>query len=168
MTDDGGRQRDMFEGPEHDLEALTRRANGRIVVCECCGGNIKLYRYSLGVAAKILVWMLRHSEVGEWVHVPSAKFSDATMNGGDYAKFQMWGLIEPHPERPPEESGMKSSGMWRLTPFGRSFALNQTTAPSHVFNEVPGGFLCVDDRVKVTIVEALARNFNYYDLMRGL
>ena len=168
MTTANNGQRDMFEGPEHDLEALTRMAKDRIVVCECCGGNMKMYHYALGVAAKILVWMVRRSQPGEWVHVPSAKFADATMNGGDYAKFQMWGLIEPHPDRPPEESGMKSSGLWRLTPFGRDFALNRVTAPSHVFNRVPGGFICVDDRVEVTIIEALARRFNYYDLMEGL
>ncbi len=165
MTD---RQRDMFDEdePEHDLEALARLAGDRITRCASCSGNMKIYRHPLGVTARVLIDMLP-AEPDEWVHVPSLKIDGYLLRGGDYAKLRHFGLIEPHPTRPPEESGVKSSGMWRLTPHGRRWTRNTTLAPSHYFNRVPGGFICVDGRNLISIVEALAKKFDYYALMRG-
>ena len=144
------------------LDHLRERSNEPISRCSHCGANSKVYAYKLGSYARVLIWMVYNSEDGEYVHIPT---SGAINGGGDYAKLRYWELIEKSPTDP--GSKKRSTGLWRLTKLGRSFALNETTVNSICYYGHPPGEILGFEPDHISIVDALGKHFDYEDLMSG-
>jgi len=161
---------DLFEQQDTiGVEELRALAEEKAGTCPTCRRTMKVYKFRLGSYARLLIWMYQNerAESDCWLHVPDAPVPEVTNGGGDYAKLEVWGLIERSPTN--DDPTKKSSGYWRLTESGRRFLLGKTTEPSHFFYEPPptrDGVLGFETN-RVSIQEALGRHFNYKALMRG-
>ena len=131
--------------------------------CPCCRQFVKVYRRKLnsGMArALILFYQLdRAGEPGRWLHWRDASGSIAAFCA-EYSKLAYWGLMEPKPHTPDDK---KSSGLWRLTPAGRSFVRNESTVLSHA--RIYNSQLLGSDGGWISIVDALGKRFHYPELM---
>ena len=124
-----------------------------------------MYAYKLGSYARVLCWLAyveEHYKVGTYFHIPT---SGAINGGGDYAKLRYWNLIEPMPHDP--GSKKRSSGMWKLTPFGRDFVHERTTVHGTCYYRHPEGGVLGFEPEQVGIRDVLGRHFSYPDLMAG-
>lgn len=131
------------------------------VKCPCCSQLVKLYKYKLGYGmakSAVDIYKLQVRGGAEWVHVQQA----LRPRNGDYAKLRHWGLLESDGEY--SEDG-NNSGLWRLTALGIEFAENKVTVPSHAYL-FDSRRVSFSDSV-VDIEQALGKQFNYNELMRG-
>ena len=163
-------QAGLFDGPprarntDPDVERLRRIAKEPLTICECCGRASKVYRRKLnsGMALAICWWLVRHGN--QFAHISDGDSSVVLRRGGDFAKLELWGLIEQQPNNDPTK---KHSGVWHLTELGERFARNECRVPSHVFVQPPRNNLLGVEQTTTDIVEALGGHFNYPELMRG-
>lgn len=130
--------------------------------CPCCGQMAKRYRRKLnsGMASGLIAFYRQVAGLSEWVHV--AKDTTLSRLGGDWAKLELWGLIESKVED--REDNGPHSGIWRLTEKGADFVRGQIALPAHVLiydNQMLG----YDDSERVTIRDALGKKFDYEELM---
>ncbi len=91
-----------------------------------------------------------------WAHFSDALTGDGiSYHGADYGKLAYWELLEPHSEK---------YGFWRCTPLGVSFIEREVSVPSHsvIYD---GTCLRVDGEL-VSILDALGKKFDYWELMR--
>jgi len=138
------------------------------ITCPCCGQLCKVYRRRLNSAmARFLIWLARYSMDqgydpnvgGPWVRMDRFPIIQRRPGGGDFAKLRYWGMIE---EMDNSDTSKRSSGVWRITPNGMSFARGNMPAPEAVLvynNEcegLTGAF--------ISIRIALGTKFNYDSL----
>lgn len=130
--------------------------------CPCCTQFAKVYK------RKLYSTMARHLINLYWKHEndPSETYfhiSDfCPKHPGDFAKFLYWGLVEEKP-KDEDDTSKRTSGYWALTLEGRLFVENQTTVLSHV--KIYDGRLMGFTGKKISIKEALGKDFNYEELM---
>lgn len=141
--------------------------------CPCCTQFAKVYKRKLNSAmAYVLIIMVREYRLngGAWMHVPSMlnrkglKPSVAASIRGDWAKLAWWGLIEEEP-KPEDDTQRRTSGSWRPTGAGITFANGRTNVPRHA-NFYAARLLSMG-KEQTSIEEALGDKFDYQELMRG-
>ena len=108
--------------------------------CPCCERFIKVYtrRLSEGMA-RWLVWLYFvwcESDDDGWDTTPPKKLR--LWFGGDYHKLKHWGFVE---QRTNTDKKKKTSGVWRITQWGRDFVDGTMAAPAYVR-------LLTDERVR--------------------
>jgi hypothetical protein len=91
--------------------------------------------------------------------------SRIVLRNRDYAKLALWGLIKQKPNTDPKK---RTSGIWRATSEGASFAWNLLSVPSHVFLASPGNQVLGWEEGKINVITALGKHFDYEELMKGL
>ena len=132
------------------------------VHCPCCGQMARDYRRKLNtIMARALIWLVRTSASGdEWVDIGLQAPRWFHRGGGEFAKLAHWGLIE---ERLiPSTRGGRTSGIWRPTDKGVSFARNEIAIASHVTlydNHIVG-----ISNTSITIRQALGEHFDFQEL----
>jgi len=126
------------------------------VECPCCGQFAKEYKRKLNSA--MALYLIRLYKLTEGYHHISE--IDGANRGGDFAKMKYYGFIE---EEINEDTSKRTSGVWKITPEGRAFALNESTVTSHF--RVYNGELLGFTGEQINIIEALGQHFNYEELM---
>lgn len=134
---------------------------GRSVDCPCCDRLARIYKRSFyAVMGKFLCDLARltFEKESEWIHVDSLN-----PKNGNYAFLVHWGFAEPRDKRNEVANAL---GYWRITPSGLAFAKGSTRAPAAVelFQNTPIGW----DKKTVSIEEALKKQFDYFELMKGV
>lgn len=137
--------------------------------CPCCTQFAKVYARTITSSmAYALICIYHHAASGgpEWFHVPSYLSRVArlgpTARGGDWAKLTAWGLLEEAEGRRDDNS--PRTGVYRITDAGKAFVRGETSLPRWaVFYD--GRVLRLDDSQVGTITDALAKRFNYAELM---
>jgi hypothetical protein len=150
---------DTLSQAKEDVKDGRVRPEG--IECPCCGQYCKVYKRKLNSAmALALIWLVRSTAPGEFVHATTRAPREALMSRGAFAFLAYWDLAE---QRLNELSDKRCSGFWRATERGRDFAYGKSTLWSHALvydNDVLE--FCGD---KVDVVDALGRKFNYHELM---
>ena len=129
--------------------------------CPCCDRMVKEYRRAMNAdQARFLILLCREylaHEPSTWIDVRRID-----VRGGDYAKLIHWGLVENMEN---EDPAKRSSGMWRPTPKGLTFANGHSRQPSHVrlLDNKERGF----STTTVNIWQALGKKFNFSELWKG-
>lgn len=131
--------------------------------CECCGQYVKEYKrtlYSAPTEALIKLYNL-DNEYPDCVHHISDFGAAKIHGGGDFAKTAYWGLTELEPTD--EDEDKRTSGFWSITRKGRQFVQNRLVIPKycHVYN----GTIIRFSGPKVSVVDALGKDFSYEELM---
>lgn len=133
-------------------------------VCFCCGQSVKLYpRFLNSTMARGLMWLTNeYLATNDWVD--KARIGPAWIQkcGGEFAKLEWWDLIEPKPN---DDTKKRTSGIWRPTNKGIDFVYNRiyVRSPVLLYNNELFGF----GGNKITIVDALTKDFDYNVLMKG-
>lgn len=108
--------------------------------CPCCDQMVKLYhrRLNSGMAAA-LVWLVRTSKGGEYLHVPTVAPRHVVRIAGEFARLVYWGLIEAMPN---DDTAKTHSGYWRPTAAGAAFVWESSCVPTHalIYNQSCRGF----------------------------
>lgn len=131
------------------------------VHCPCCDRMVKEYRRALNAdQARFLVLLCREylkSPPHSWVDIRAI-----SVRGGDYAKTKHWGLAEQSLNEDPTK---RSSGLWRPTPSGLTFARGESKVPSHVYllDNAVRGF----SEERIDIWAALGKRFDFRELWYG-
>ncbi len=134
--------------------------------CPCCRRHARVYRRRLdsGNARALLLLVELHARGEQWVSIHRIVQKLGT-SGIDASKLARWGLIEAKPSL--SDPAKRTSGMWRPTPAGISFALGRSTVPK--FADVyDGKTLRLDATQRVHIREALGKRFDYAALMANI
>lgn len=135
--------------------------------CPCCKQFARFYERKLySSLAAALIFFYRNFDHSKFHHkselLKNPKLA-TTFGGGDFAKLQLWGLIE---ERPKEEPAAgRTSGYWRISQRGKDFVQAKLQIPSHVRIYDGKVFGFTGDKVLVT--DCLGEKFSYEELMRG-
>lgn len=152
------------------LERLRETPEG--ATCPCCKQYVKAYRRKIhSQMAHCLIrfwrrWQGTFAAVeGVYKSFPAfareAKFTAA--QSGDFAKLQLWGLIEPETGTRPDGSGR--TGFWRVTNYGKAFV--KGGADAHEFCLVYNGQKQGFGGKRVSIQDCLGSKFDYAELMGG-
>lgn len=130
--------------------------------CPCCGQFVKLYKRPFHSSmARVLIILLNHPD--EWVHVENHLVSIGSTIKGVHGKLKYWEMVEPKQN---DDNSKASSGYWRLTPYGRSFAKRECNTYKNVYTFKDHVYKRSKDMV--SIEEALGKKFNYTELMGWL
>lgn len=99
--------------------------------CPCCDQSVKLYsrRLNSGMAAA-LVWLVRTSNDGEYLHVPTIAPRHVIRIAGEFARLVYWKLIE---DKPNQVTSKTHSGFWRPTEDGIDFVRKYLNVPTHAY-----------------------------------
>lgn len=143
------------------LALLEAVRGGRSVDCPCCDRLARIYKRPLyAVMAKFLCDLARltFELESEWVHVDKL-----SPKNGNYAFLVHWGFAFPADKRSEVSNAL---GFWRITPAGLAFAKGATRASASVklFQNTPVEW----DKKTVSIEEALKKQFDYFELMKGV
>jgi hypothetical protein len=103
------------------------------------------------------------SHPGKYLKVTQYCVNKFQMVPGDHGKLEWWGMLEAKPGRP--ETGPKHHGLYRMTEAGFDFVYGRTTVPSHAIEYLSK--VRKFDGSQISIVEALGKDFDYHELMRG-
>ena len=131
------------------------------VECPCCDQFVKLYKRKLGAPqTRGLIQLLKFNREEKWVHI--TKIIRTCNVHGDFAKMELWGLIE---QQPVTTNKKKNSGYWKITEKGKHFLFGLLRVPSHVFiyNGKKEGF----SETTTDVHESLGKEFNYRELMNA-
>lgn len=159
----------MIPAPRNDTPLLEVREWLRYNLedgthCPACTQYAKVYRRKLtAVAAVGMIAM--HRDGGDrdgWIHLPTLL---PTKSGGDEAKAQHWGLIEPMPDVE-RDDGSRHTGWWRLTSHGARFVSRIDRIPKYA-RIYDGECLNLEGNL-ISIQDCLGTRFNYDDLMAGI
>lgn len=153
---------DLFEKPAID-KLKKEMAKSKAEGCECpvCGQFVKVYNRSINstMARQLIKAYREHGR--EWFHTRDVVL-DGSAGAGDFAKLQLWALIEPQ-EHEKGQDGKRTSGMWRITETGESFIKGRIHRAKHISiynNEIEGY-----SEARVYIKDALGNKFDYNKLM---
>jgi hypothetical protein len=130
--------------------------------CPVCGQRVQIYKRGVHARmARDLIKLHLAGPQGEWLYLPNV----LGINGGDTAKLVYWLLIES--DEGVREDGSNRVGWWRVTDLGRDFVRGSLAIPkqARVYNQRFLGY--VDRETKITIKDALGKEFNYDELMMG-
>lgn len=128
------------------------------VKCPCCDQYAKIYKRKISSGqARLLIAQYRaagtrFAHTADWDHISR-----------EGAKLAYWGLMEAD-GRLREDGG--HAGMWRITPKGVEYVLNQLKVPkyAHVFDNDVLRY----SGPNVGIRHALGMKFRYDELMAGI
>lgn len=146
---------------------LVNRNDG--CICPCCGQIAKVYKRKInGVMARLLIQLYNLNINNDEFHHVSKILGVVSVTGtADFAKLKHWGFIEEKEKGDEEEDKKRrTSGYWRITDAGKSFAENKTTGYEYIYiydAEVLGY-----STTSVTILDALGTRFDYSELMRNI
>lgn len=158
---------------EHNITAakkMIREGADKGCTCPVCGQYVKLYKRKLNSQmAQFLcrLYAITEKTGEEWHHVRSfLSAGHKASSDGTYLRF--WRFIEPMPlkEAPgddKEKEGQRSSGIWKITGTGKTFAEGRARAKAHAF--VLCGKCEGFSEDMVDIHEALTAKFDYAELM---
>tara|TARA_R110002020_G_scaffold257294_2_gene470939 strand:+ start:85 stop:660 length:576 start_codon:yes stop_codon:yes gene_type:complete len=157
--------------PPTELAKLRAAASQPLISCECCGGPIKCYKRKLTSTAAAIMCFLYSTNYrpGQkqydlpWTH--KRKIPREFVHGGEIAQLKHWNLME---EKLNDDSGKRTSGIWRLTQRGVVFVRGGCKVPSHIFVQSPRNKLLGFEETKTDIETALGNRFNYEELMQGI
>lgn len=127
--------------------------------CPVCTQFAKVYRRKIHASmAYTLIRMYREVTPGEYLYLP-----DLPQKSRDATGMAWWGLIAELQER--REDGGRA-GWWRVTPVGERWVRNEITVPKYrrIYD---GRSLGPASAEVVSIIDALGKRFNYYELMAG-
>lgn len=130
--------------------------------CTACGQSVTVYQRGISaVVARALIRLYlldRARPEKPWHHVKEI-FRDR----GDWAKLKFFGLIE---EAENVDARKRTSGYWRITPFGRAFAAAQVGIPKYALVG-PGSALVGFVGPQVTVKDCVEyrHQFCYADLI---
>jgi len=150
-------QADIFEDQINDLSQKSKHAEK----CPHCGQTVKVYRrriYAAMVKALASLYRAVDGKPDKYVHV--SKIYDKT-TCGDFAKLKYWGLID---ELDKVDGATRTSGFWRITERGIDFLQGKIRVAKYAFiyNQ---DLLALDDKETVSVIECVAKHFNYAELM---
>ncbi len=147
-----------------ELQALNE------AVCPCCQRRARINKLrihsTLALMLARLYYAAKHSASGlptEWIHIEQFRPSKHG-SGRDFSITKHWGLAEAKPAGADDDK--PSSGLWRLTPRGVAFVLNQIGVPR--FAMVMDDALVGVSGENVTMEEAVKRKFSYAELFAHL
>lgn len=132
---------------------------GKGVKCPCCQQSVKMYKRQITAnVARDLMRLVRESDGEWWLHRKT--FMVLSGAGGDFAKLRFWGLVE---EKTNEETGKRTSGLWKPTVKGMDFINNRIRVPkyAYLYNQKFRGY---GDET-VNIIEVFGTRFDYSTLM---
>lgn len=142
------------------------------VTCRHCGHITRTYKrkFNQGMAMTLLCMrrtLLLDSPPDGFMNLNQLKGfggfqpSQSRENG----RVALWKLIE---EQPNEKTGKRTSGCWRLTPFGFSFTGCMATVPQYIVET--NNVLEKYDGEMVSIADCLANSarFSYSELMQKM
>jgi hypothetical protein len=152
-----------FGWDQERRELFDKASHAKGTTCPICQRYIKVYKRNINSSmARWLIGMVRRYVFEpRWISVaePWSKQIDSREN----AKLVHWGLVEQK-QKGDDEKEKRTSGFWKPTPAGISFARRECSVIQYKFlykNKVVH-----EDGPKVTIVDALDDDFNYEELMR--
>lgn len=138
--------------------------------CPCCDQFVKLYRRPIHTTmARMLIKLyhfdkLFHPMEDRFIHVRYIADGISPTGSNDFSKFTFWKMLE---EKPKDENDLKgrTSGHWRITEQGKLFVENSLTVTKYVllYNDTFYGLM----GGRISIRDALGRNFDYDKLMEG-
>jgi hypothetical protein len=139
----------------------------RTKTCELCGNEVHTYsrKFNAGMA-KTMLSMLSYLNSAKphdgWMnvnHIPGPP-GFVPSQSREISLVKLWGLVE---EKPNENTGKRTSGIWRMTDVGLTFVNDTMEIPSNVIEtqRVFEGF--EGDLVKIHQCEG--DNFNYPELI---
>ncbi len=129
--------------------------------CPCCGQFVKQYKRKLGsVMARTLIRLSKMPN--EYNHVKDIVKGISDTGTNDFSKLAYWGLID---EMANDSTAKRTSGYWRITQKGHDFVNCKIVLLEHalIYNRLCNGF----GGVKINIVDALGKKFNYQELMNN-
>lgn len=132
-----------------------------VAECLCCGHKTRRYRraFNSGMAAT-LCWLVReYMRTHDWVAV-QARAPRHVLRSNEIGKLAAWGMAE---QRPPDNGSKRTSGVWRPTLLGETFAVNGEYIHSHAV--FCNGKIESFDGELIDIHTALGKRFNYSELM---
>jgi len=138
--------------------ALTIEKDGGY--CPCCDRWGKIYRRNLNSSmARALMWLVEFPDRGDgWTHVPS-NAPAWMLRTQQLPTLHLWGLVQGADT----ETKLASSGLWKPTTKGRSFALNTAAVKKYVY--VYNNTVMAMDGDDIWIVDALGSKYNYHEIM---
>ena len=161
-----------------DLRAMVEKHRDEGIRCPICAQWAREYRRPLnrtmGEALVALVEAWKAAKAAQdrdpsapafasvYVHVRDVAFrgADVRVAGGELAKLQHWGLIEPEPN--PEDDTQRCSGRWRPTEKGMAFADGRRMVPDRIY--LYDGKVVGESETLVDIHEVLRRPFRYAEV----
>jgi hypothetical protein len=136
------------------------------VQCPLCTRFAKVYRRTITASmarALILLYHQDNKTPGEFVHVDSFLMSHKVHSGSAMpALLRHWDLVEKMQGRRRDNS--TAVGCYRITQRGRLFVEDKCTVEKYVrlFDDRA---LFIADETKITIKQALKKQFDYAELM---
>jgi hypothetical protein len=156
------------DASEYFREINTPRNQTFAVRCPCCQRDGVVYWRKLNSGmCLVLINMAKALHKGNkkehaWLSLEEF-FPKGSQKHRDWTMMRHWTLIEPQDTRTATEN---APGVWRITPAGHGFLKTTWNVASHgAFYE--NNPLRWSDR-KVSILQALGKRFDYYELMQGL
>lgn len=151
----------MDELPDSELLGVarqwTRVRAEKGVTCPICKQHVKVYKYTINASqAHALIEMYKHCPY-DWFKM---KDIEHRWNSHDHGRLKHWDLIELSTKKR-EDGGSK--GIWRITPLGRRFVLNEIRVPKYA--RVYDNETLMLYGEPVSIVDALKNRFDYNELM---
>lgn len=132
-------------------------------ICPCCGSFCKRYYRKMNANMCIVMIALFNKKKFGFVKIEEFMRVGGFKRSGDFPYLVHWGFLEKMEGK--REDGSSKNGFYKLTEKGRQFVLCQITAPQTLiwFNGKCEGFEGRD----VNIKEALGKQFDYAELMKG-
>ena len=130
--------------------------------CGLCLRYIKVYKRKINSSmARWLIGLVRRYVVEpRWISV--AEPWSKRINSRENSKFVYWGMVEQK-QKGEEEKNKRTSGYWKPTPAGIAFARRECAVTKYKF--IYKNKVIYEEGPQVTIVDALADDFNYEELM---
>lgn len=135
-------------------ELWAKSIEGKGTTCPCCDRMGKINKYSLTKgAAMALRWIAINGDDYGWVDVPS-KAPRWVLKSKFHSTLQHWKMLE---------SQQKRSGIWRVTPLGKSFIAGERTMPVAVW--VYNKTVMAYDDERTTFRGCFDREFDFDEMM---
>lgn len=150
--------RNWLEEIRAEWQSTIAKEGGVCCVCDRWG---KIYGRNINKTMAVsLLWLAQAPHDDGWVDVPN-KAPRWVIRSNQLPTLKWWGLVERRPND--ADSTNKHSGMWRVTPAGKAFALEGLSVPKRAFtyNDEVLGF--GDDLVKIK--DCFKTYFDYQEVM---
>jgi len=143
---------------------FVKRVKTSLSDCPTCGrpNNIYTRKLSTSMAAGLIRLYRLHEDHPDQTYFHVKKF-DLEGARGEFGVLSFWDLVEEAPNDDPEK---KSSGLWRLTDFGREFVLGKTRVPKYVIIKWGSTFMgYCGEAVGIRSSLEYGNRFSYAELM---
>ncbi len=150
----------MYEQEREELFQAAKKPAG--TRCGLCLRYIKVYKRKIN--PKMARWLIqlvrRYAVEPRWYSV--SDHWSTKINSRENSKLDWWGLVEERPKE--EEQTGRTSGYWKPTPAGTSFARRECAVSKYKF--IYKGEVIFEEGPLVTIDHCLDDDFDYGELMR--